>query len=303
MTEARAGNKILVVGRQGQLATDLVAAGERMGARLIALGRPELDITDPDVIPRALDAHAPAAIINAAAYTAVDRAESEPELALALNRDGPSRLAKACASREIALIHVSTDQVFDGRKRGSYVETDPPNPLCVYGRSKLLGEEAVATESPEHLIVRVSWIFGPSGDNFVKKLLAWARERETLAIVSDQRGRPTYGPGLAEALLRLACAMTAGEGARPHGLVHLAGASVMARHEQALAVMAGSAARGGPVAAIRPVPTSDFPTPATRPLNAELDPTLAAERHGLRLAPFEVDLATTLDAIIGPVMG
>jgi dTDP-4-dehydrorhamnose reductase len=333
----------LVVGRQGQVATDLVAASQRAGVSLVALGRPDLDLADPDSIARALDRTEAAAVINAAAYTAVDRAESERNLAFAVNRDGPASLAQRCARARVPLIHLSTDQVFDGHKQGGYVETDPPNPLCAYGRSKLAGETAVAEAHDDHLIVRVSWVFGPSGDNFVTKLLGWARTRDTLTVVCDQRGRPTYAPVLADALIVLALRMTGqrpsfshgekvateqpgersavsgessplalslrsdplpmGEGERtpcPRGLLHLAGASVMTRDAQGRAVMAASATRGGPSARIEPVPTHAFPTPAARPLNAELDSTLAAERYGIRLGRFEDDLAETLDRLLGP---
>jgi dTDP-4-dehydrorhamnose reductase len=142
---------VLVCGRRGQVATDLVEAADALGLPLVALGRPKLDITDPDGIARALDRLEPAAVINAAAYTAVDRAEGEPDAAFALNRDGPAHLARACAKRGRPLIHLSTDQVFDGRKDGGYAEDDPPNPLCVYGASKLAGERAVLGAGGDHL--------------------------------------------------------------------------------------------------------------------------------------------------------
>ena len=290
----------LVIGRQGQVATDLVAAGQRAGVFLTALGRPDLDLTNPGSIAQVLDRTMPAAVINAAAYTAVDRAESEPDLAFAVNRDGPAALARLCSGARIPLIHLSTDQVFDGRKAGGYEETDPPDPLCIYGRSKWAGETAVAEAHDDALIVRVSWVFGPSGDNFVKKLLGWAKTRDTLAIVCDQRGRPTYAPALADALIASALRIAGGGADRPRGLLHLAGESVMTREAQARAVMAASAARGGPSARIEPVPTRDFPTPAARPLNADLDSTLAAERYGIRLGRFADDLAQTLDRLIGP---
>lgn len=300
----RAGTgSLLVIGRQGQVATDLVAAARRAGLPIAALGRPDLDLTQPDSISRALDRTMPAAVINAAAYTAVDRAESEPDLALAVNRDGPAALARLCARARVPLIHLSTDQVFDGRKDGGYTEADAPNPLCVYGRSKLAGEAAVAEAADSALIVRVSWAFGPSGDNFVTKLLAWARARDTLAIVCDQRGRPTYSPGLADALIVLAQRMIGGGADRPRGLLHLAGGSVMTRDAQARAIVAGAVARGGPFARIEPVPTRDFPTPARRPLNAELDAALAAHRFGIRLGRFEEDLAATLNRLLGPPLG
>ena len=291
----------LVVGRKGQLATDLAEDAFRRGVPLVALGRPDLDLTDEASVARALDTARPRAVINAAAYTAVDAAEAEPDLAFALNRDGPGRLARACARAGLPLVHVSTDQVFDGRREGGYVEDDEPNPLCLYGRSKLEGERAVAAAGGPHLIVRVSWVFGPSADNFVKKVLAWARARETLSIVCDQRGRPTYSPGLAEALIALAARMADAGPDRPAGLLHLAGATVMTRYEQALQVVEQSRRRGGPTARVAPVLTKDFPTPATRPLNAELDVGRAARLHGVRLRPFADDLAETLDRVIGPL--
>jgi dTDP-4-dehydrorhamnose reductase len=291
---------LLVIGQAGQLATDLVQRAALRDLDLVALGRPQLDLTQPATITAALARVAPCAIINAAAYTAVDKAESEPDLAFAINRDGPAHLAKLCAARGIPLVHVSTDQVFDGEKAGGHVETDTPNPLCLYGRSKLAGEEVVAAANGPHLIVRVSWVFGPSGDNFVAKVLSWARAKPNLSIVSDQRGRPTYSPALADALIDLALRMATDGGETPHGLLHLAGGTVLTRDEQARLVLAGSAARGGPFAEITPVLTRDFPTPAVRPLNAELDCRLARERYGIELGPFGPDLDTTLDVLIGP---
>lgn len=291
---------ILIVGQSGQLATDLIAAANAHGLDAVAAGRPHLDLTKPDAPARMLDRIEPRAVINAAAYTDVDRAESEPDLAHAINCDGPASLAAACARAGVPLIHVSTDQVFDGRKEGGYVETDAPNPLCVYGASKLAGERAVFAALPDALIVRVSWVFGPSGTNFVTKVLDWARARPALRIVADQRGRPTFSPGLAVALLDLARRMAASESGAPRGLLHLAGDTVMTRAEQARIILAASQMRGGPFAAVEPVPTVAFPTPATRPLNAELDCSLARERYGLALGPFGPDLDATLNVLLGP---
>ena len=290
---------VLVVGRQGQLATDLMEAAAGRATSLVALGRPDLDLTDADSLARAVERIEPAAVINAAAYTAVDRAESEPDLAFALNRDGPDHLARLCARHDLPLVHLSTDQVFDGRKVGGYTETDAPNPISTYGLSKLAGERVIAEACPSALIVRVSWVFGPSADNFVKRLIGWTRIRERIAVVSDQRGRPTYAPSLAEALLTLAEIMRRGGPQTARGLLHLAGASVMTRNAQAVAVMDALRARGQPALAIDPIPTRDFPTPAQRPLNAELDVGLAERRYGLRLRTFEEDLEETLDRLIG----
>lgn len=281
---------ILVVGRKGQLATDLAGL-----PGVVALGRPDLGVTSEASVRAAVARIQPRAVVNAAAYTAVDRAESEPDAAFALNETGPRHLARACAAAGIPLVHVSTDQVFDGGKPGGYREEDAPNPLCLYGRSKLAGERAVAEAGGKSLTVRVSWVFGPSGDNFVKKVLAWASGQEEIRIVSDQRGRPTYSPALARTLLRLAHEMAEG---RPHGgVLHVAGASVTTRFEQARAILEASKARGGPHARVLPVLTRDFPTPATRPLNAELDVSRAVAM-GIRLAPFASDLRHTLDRIL-----
>ncbi len=289
---------ILIIGRKGQLATDLAAMAST-GQPLVCLGRPDLDLTDKDSIARAIERHQPAAIINAAAYTAVDKAESEPEAAFALNRDGPAHLAGLCKRHGLALVHISTDQVFGDGRRIAHGETDGPDPLCTYGRSKLAGEQAVLEAGGDALIARVSWVFGPSGDNFVTKVLGWARARPELSVVEDQMGRPTYSPELAAILLRLAGNMVSGRSS-PAGLLHLAGADIMSRADQARAILAGSRARGGPFADVSGVPTSAFPTPARRPLNAVLDVSLAQTMHGLALGAFVPALEATLDHLIGP---
>jgi dTDP-4-dehydrorhamnose reductase len=292
---------LLIIGRQGQLAQGLARMAAARGLAHIALGRPELDLTSRVSVEAALSAHGPVLVINAAAYTAVDKAESEPEAAFALNRDGPGFLAQACAARGIRLIHLSTDQVFDGTRLGGYRETDMTRPLCLYGRSKLEGEMAVLSADRSALIVRVSWVFGPDGNNFVTKVLSWAKARPELSIVCDQIGRPTYAPALAEALIDLGQMMLAGGEKAPGGVVHLAGADVMTRADQARLVLAGSQARGGPFAQVKDILTRDFPTPATRPLNAELDIGLARTRYGISLGGFAQALDATLDRLFQPV--
>ena len=258
---------ILVFGRAGQLATDLQNAARGRDLALTALGRNDIDICDRDAILRAIDRFKPNALINAAAYTNVDGAESEGEAAFRLNETAPRAMAEAARDAALPFIHVSTDQVFDGTKKGAYSEVDVPNPINLYGRSKRAGEIAVANADPNALIVRVSWVWGPSGDNFVKKLLQWAAARDELSIVADQWGRPTYSPALADALLTLA-AMA--DSTRPKAILNYAGEDAMTRAEQARIVLSLSQSQGGPFAAVRDVPTSAFPTPAQRPLNAEL---------------------------------
>lgn len=295
--------KLLVVGRSGQLAIALAGAATRRSIACETAGRPSLDIADAAAVARALATARPDAVINAAAYTDVDKAESEPERCSAVNRDGPGHLAAACRRAGLPLIHLSTDMVFPDTPGAAHREDDPTGPLGAYGLAKLEGERRVADAHVDALIVRVSWVFGPAGDNFVTKLLAWARARPELSIVADQRGRPTYAPDLAEALLGLALAMLEPGGtatSRPSGLLHIAGGDILARDEQARIVMAASAARGGPTARILPVPTAHFPTPARRALNAALDISRAAGRHGIRLGRFADDVERTLDVVLGP---
>ena len=196
--------RIAIVGSKGQVGWELTRRAPMFGHEVLAWDQDELDITDATAVDRMLTASGAAVVINAAAYTAVDRAEQEPELAFAVNRGGPAHLAAACARLNIPLLHISTDYVFDGRKTGPYVEDDPASPLGVYGLSKWEGDEAVRRLLPRHLILRVSWVFGIQGHNFVKTILRLAREREELRVVADQLGCPTYAGDIADTLLALA---------------------------------------------------------------------------------------------------
>lgn len=283
---------LLVFGRTGQLATDLQKAAQERGIACTALGRAEIDVCDTIQILKAIDTAKPSALINAAAYTNVDGAESEGELAFKLNETAPRAMAEAAAKTKLPFLHVSTDQVFDGAKQGAYTEEDEPNPINLYGRSKLAGEIAVREKNPDALIVRVSWVWGPSGDNFVKKLLQWANARDELSIVADQIGRPTYSPALAHALIDLASMPN-----RPKGLLNYAGGDAMTRAHQARLVLEASRDLNGPYATIKDVPTTAFPTPAQRPLNAELSIT-KAHALGLRTHLFSHHLSDCMIALL-----
>jgi len=286
---------ILVLGHSGQLAR---ALADRGGGDIVTAGRPDFDLTHPDASERLLDRLRPAAVINAAAYTAVDRAESERELAFALNRDAPAALARACARAGLPLIHVSTDSVFDGTLDRAYREDDAPRPINAYGASKHAGECAVLDALPAALVVRTSWIFGAEGESFVSRLLGWAQEADQLTIVGDQWGRPTYAPALAEALLTLAGRLR--DGAASGGLIHLAGGSILSRAEQARLILCAASRRGRRATRIIPIPSSVHLSAAKRPLNAVLDCSLAGGR-GLALGPFHDDLEATLDRLLGLV--
>lgn len=263
--------RMLVAGSQGQLAQAIVeVAANRPAITALALGRPALDLTRTSGVLAALLDFAPDVIVNAAAYTAVDKAESEPEAAMALNADGPRRLAEAAKRMGAALIHISTDYVFDGTKPTPYVEGDPTSPLGAYGTSKLAGEVAVRETLPRHIILRTAWVHSPFGTNFVKTMLRLAREREEIRVVADQIGTPTYAPHLADAVLAIAGSIVEPLSSERWGSYHAAGRGEATWHELASEVMRVSQDLGGPVARIVPITTAEYPTPARRPANSRL---------------------------------
>jgi dTDP-4-dehydrorhamnose reductase len=289
---------ILIAGKTGQLARCLTQEARRRGMPLVALGRPQLDLTDAESIERAATALAPRAIVNAAAYTAVDQAEAEPALAKAVNRDGAARLAAAAARRGVPFIHISTDYVFDGRKDAPYREEDAPSPLGAYGRSKLEGERAARAACPAGLILRTSWLYSRFGQNFVTTMLRLAETRETVRVVDDQHGAPTAAPDLACAILDLAARMTEmGDRSTREaaGLYHLAGSGETTWHGFAAAIFAGWARRGRRVPRLQAITTAEYPTAARRPQNSRLDCGKTERTFGLRLPPWQGSLESCLD--------
>lgn len=275
--------QIVIIGAQGQVGSELVRRAPGLGYEVLAWDLAELDITDTEAVDHALNVSGADVVINAAAYTAVDKAEQEPERAFAANRDGPAHLATACNRLNIPLLHISTDYVYDGRKPGPYREEDPVAPLGVYGASKLAGDEAIGRLLPRHLILRVSWVFGIHGHNFVKTILRLAREREELRIVADQYGCPTYAGDIADALLELAERTAELDAQQAWGVYHYCGQPATtwhgfteaiveeARHHEALRVRT-----------VTPIATADYPTPAVRPLNSVLDCEKLVTRFGLQ---------------------
>jgi len=274
--------RILVVGNEGQLARSLKALSPPPGVEIAAVGRPALDLLDPSTIKIAFDAAQPDLVVNAAAYTAVDKAESEPDAAFAVNGAGAEALAQQCAMRSLPFIHVSTDYVFDGSKSSPYRETDPVSPLGAYGRSKLEGERRVAAACPQHIILRTAWVFSPYGQNFVKTMLRLAASRPEIAVVDDQIGNPTYAPHLAAAILEVAQGIARRDSVS-WGLYHAVGSGEVTWCGLAREVFALSERLGGPKADVRAITTAEYPTPARRPANSRLDCTRLRDAFGVEL--------------------
>lgn len=271
--------RILITGAAGQVGGELVARAE---ADAISVDRQQLDITDPAAVLQLIETHKPAVVINAAAYTAVDKAEQEPERAFAVNRDGSHNLAVACRALGIPLLHLSTDYVFDGHKATPYLESDPTSPMGVYARSKWEGEQQIRFHHPEHLILRVSWVFGVRGGNFAKTILRLARERPQLRIIADQRGCPTEAGAIADALLMIAKRHISGD-AVAWGTYHYTGTPETTWHGFASEIVEQAAALGmidqRPI--VDPITTAEYPLPAPRPANSLLDCTQAKHVLGL----------------------
>jgi dTDP-4-dehydrorhamnose reductase len=262
-------NSILVFGRNGQVARELAELSESTGRAMNFAGRETFDLADHGAIDDLIARVAPGAVINAAAYTAVDRAESEVDSAYALNRDAPAAMARACAARGLPFVHFSTDYVFDGTLDRPYVETDSTGPTGVYGASKLAGELAVTAAGGASATLRTSWVYSKHGANFVKTMLRLAVDRDELGVVADQLGRPTWARDCAEAALSMVDALV--ETPKLGGLYHLSGAADASWADLAQAVFDESARRGGPTARVRPITTDQYPTPAKRPANSRLD--------------------------------
>lgn len=293
-----ADQPILVVGRYGQVARALEARSSLQSLALECWGRPDLDVCQPDLIEAVLEEVQPRLIVNAAAYTAVDQAESEAELAFAVNSEGPGNLARAAARMKVPIIHISTDYVFDGTKTRPYQETDPTAPLGVYGRSKLEGEQQVAAGNPDHIILRTAWVYSPFGKNFVKTMLRVAEGRDELSVVHDQVGNPTSAFDIAEGILELASQIVERRGLRDPGIYHMTGAGHASWAEFAEHVFAVSAPLGGPAARVRRITTADYPTPTRRPQNSRLDGARLLQAFGIKLPQWQASADACVQRLI-----
>src|SRR5437763_8689473 len=261
--------KLLVLGSAGQIGHELCRFAWPADYRVAGFDRAEVDITDQGAVTAAVDRERPDIVINAAAYTAVDRAESEPDAAWAGNCAGAGYLAAACHANGIPLIHISTDYVFDGSKKGPYREDDPVNPLGVYGHSKEAGDRAVREALAEHVILRTAWVYSAHGHNFVKTMLRVAAERPVLRVVADQIGSPTSAADIAGAIARIVRRLAAGE--RHWGTYHFAGGGAVTWHGFAEAIFELAAQWDGTPPVVEAITTADYPTPARRPANSVLD--------------------------------
>lgn len=250
---------------------------------ILAVDRDELDITDENAVKKAVENFRPDVIINAAAHTAVDRAETEVELSEAINVKGPQYLAEAAKSVGAAILHISTDYVFDGQRAGKYKESDATDPQGVYGRTKLEGEQAVAAANDKFIVLRTAWVFGEHGNNFVKTMLRLAKTRDTLGVVADQVGGPTYAGDIAKALIQIAEKIIAGEKVE-YGVYHLTGEPYASWYEFAKAIFAEAVSQNvlekSPL--MNAITTADYPTPAKRPANSCLDLTKIQQVFGIQ---------------------
>ncbi|SEF74723.1 dTDP-4-dehydrorhamnose reductase [Nitrosomonas ureae] len=262
---------ILIVGAAGQLGTELCLRSKERGYNFVGVDYDELDITNESSTMAFVAQVKPTVIINAAAYTAVDRAETDIASAFAVNRDGPLYLARSCVKADIPLLHVSTDYVFDGRKTAPYHETDAPNPQGAYGQSKLEGETAVAHTLNKYITLRTAWVFSATGNNFVRTILRLAKERDELSVVADQTGAPTWAGDIAEVLLEIVERMRQ-ERAIPWGLYHYTGFPVTTWHAFAETICQQAFELGmlRKKPFIKPISTSEYPTTAKRPQNSAL---------------------------------
>jgi dTDP-4-dehydrorhamnose reductase len=279
--------KILLIGAQGQVGWELARRLPALGT-LTTTDRTTLDLADPDAIRSAVRAARPEVVVNAAAYTAVDKAESEPALATTINGDAPGILGEEAARAGALLVHYSTDYVYDGEKAGAYVETDAPNPVSAYGRSKLAGEHAIVASGCRHLIFRTCWVYGPRGRNFLLTILKAARERPELKVVDDQFGAPTSSAAIAEATSRAIGV------ARGQGVYHMSAAGRTTWHGFAQSIVAAA----GLTTPVKAIPTSDYPTPARRPRNSLLDNSKFNRAFGFTLPDWREGLREVLPQVL-----
>jgi len=286
---------VLVTGGTGQLASSLAA---RAPGEVTRVGRPRFDFDRPGTIAETFWSVQPSLVVNAAAWTGVDAAETNADAAMRANRDGPAALAALCREAHIPLIHVSTDYVFDGSKGAPYVETDATNPTGVYGASKLAGERAALDTWDRTVVLRTSWVYAALGKNFVRTMLNAALKADTLRVVGDQKGCPTTADDLADAILAIVARLRTEWKPDFAGVFHAAGEGWTTWHGLAVATFQEAARHGRPMPAVQAIATADWPTPARRPADSRLDCSKLADIFGVRMPPWRPSLARTVDALL-----
>ncbi len=289
--------RIVVTGVNGQIATSLIERG-RGRADIIALGRPRLDLANRESVLRAIEAAPCDIIVNAAAYTAVDKAEQEPNEAMRINADGAAHVAEAAARGGVPLLHLSTDYVFNGVGERPYRETDPTGPTSAYGRSKLAGESRVVVAQPNCAILRTAWVYSPFGANFVRTMLRLGETREEIGVVADQHGNPTYALDIADALLAIAARLAEDASPDLRGVFHMTGQGEATWADVAEATFAAAERHGCKPARVRRIGTLDYPTPAKRPANSRLDNDKLSRTYGVVLPEWRRSLSDCVDRLL-----
>lgn len=291
--------RIVVTGREGQVVRSLIERGAATGHDIVPLGRPELDLAlEPESIAVALAAASPDVIVSSAAYTGVDKAETEPELAFAINERGAGAVAKTASDLGVPLVHLSTDYVFDGAKEAPYVESDDPAPTGAYGASKLAGERAVLASHADTIVLRTAWVYSPFGTNFAKTMLRLAGEREEVSVVADQVGNPTSAEDIADGILRIASNLQADPSPALRGIFHMTASGEASWADFAEAIFSASEAVQGPAALVRRISTAEYPTPAKRPRNSRLDCSKLGRVHGVRLPEWRTSAASVVRRLV-----
>ncbi len=288
--------RILLFGSSGQLGTDLQRASKSQGIDLVPVARTDADISDRDAVRAVFERSNPAIVVNAAAYTRVDDAEDNRADAERGNIVGPSVLATQCEAAGVPLVHISTDYVFDGSKAGAYVETDPVQPIGYYGMTKARGEDAVRGACARHAILRVSWLYGEYGQNFLKTMLRLAGERDMIRVVSDQHGCPTSTRDLARAILRIAPALVADSG--KYGTYHFAGDGVTSWHGFASAAVGKYCSLTGREVTVAAIQTAEYPTRTKRPANSALDCGKFEQTFGFRGSPWRGEVEAVTETLV-----
>jgi dTDP-4-dehydrorhamnose reductase len=291
--------RYLVTGQEGQVVRSLVERGARRSdIEILPLGRPVLDLLDTGTIASTIRAIKPDLIISAAAYTAVDQAETDEANAFAVNAEAVGEIGRVATELGVPVAHLSTDYVFNGEKLSAYDENDPVDPLGVYGKSKLQGECLLAASGADYVILRTAWVYSPYGKNFLRTMLRLGETRDGLNVVADQVGNPTSALGIADAVLKVSDNLLASRDPALRGIFHMAGSGDATWADFATEIFRISAAEGGPSATVHPITTADYPTPARRPKNSRLDCRKLADVHGVRMLDWKTATSEVVNRLL-----